>query len=353
MNMKKYFTFLLALLGLNTACSQQNYENTDVNGFATLIQQADVVVIDVRTAKEFAEGHISGAINSDVNESDFLTKVSGLVPAGKRIAVYCRSGRRSANAAGKLADAGYNVTNLKGGILAWQKEKMAVTTDDASFDTFTTPNGKTVGIYPLLHASIRIVYDGKEIEIDPVGKLGNRTTDYASMPKADYIFVTHEHGDHFDRAAIQQLTASGTRLITNRRCADMLGYGEVMSNGDQLTITDGFSVEAVPAYNITEGHLQFHPKGRDNGFIITIDGMRIYIAGDTEDIPEMANIKDIDIAFLPCNQPYTMTTSQFVNAARTIKPRIVFPYHFGQTDISGLPAQLKADGIDVRLRPFD
>ena len=351
--MKKYFTFLLALLGLNTACSQQNYENTDVNGFATLIQQADVVVIDVRTAKEFAEGHISGAINSDVNESDFLTKVSGLVPAGKRIAVYCRSGRRSANAAGKLADAGYNVTNLKGGILAWQKEKMAVTTDDASSDTFTTPNGKTVGIYPLLHASIRIVYDGKEIEIDPVGKLGNRTTDYASMPKADYIFVTHEHGDHFDRAAIQQLTASGTRLITNRRCADMLGYGEVMSNGDQLTITDGFSVEAVPAYNITEGHLQFHPKGRDNGFIITIDGMRIYIAGDTEDIPEMANIKDIDIAFLPCNQPYTMTTSQFVNAARTIKPRIVFPYHFGQTDISGLPAQLKADGIDVRLRPFD
>ena len=351
--MKKYFTFLLALLGLNTACSQQNYENTDVNGFATLIQQADVVVIDVRTAKEFAEGHISGAINSDVNESDFLTKVSGLVPAGKRIAVYCRSGRRSANAAGKLADAGYNVTNLKGGILAWQKEKMAVTTDDASSDTFTTPNGKTVGIYPLLHASIRIVYDGKEIEIDPVGKLGNRTTDYASMPKADYIFVTHEHGDHFDRAAIQQLTASGTRLITNRRCADMLGYGEVMSNGDQLTITDGFSVEAVPAYNITEGHLQFHPKGRDNGFILTIDGMRIYIAGDTEDIPEMANIKDIDIAFLPCNQPYTMTTSQFVNAARTIKPRIVFPYHFGQTDISGLPAQLKADGIDVRLRPFD
>ena len=351
--MKKYFTFLLALLGLNTACSQQNYENTDVNGFATLIQQADVVVIDVRTAKEFAEGHISGAINSDVNESDFLTKVSGLVPAGKRIAVYCRSGRRSANAAGKLADAGYNVTNLKGGILAWQKEKMAVTTDDASSDTFTTPNGKTVSIYPLLHASIRIVYDGKEIEIDPVGKLGNRTTDYASMPKADYIFVTHEHGDHFDRAAIQQLTASGTRLITNRRCADMLGYGEVMSNGDQLTITDGFSVEAVPAYNITEGHLQFHPKGRDNGFILTIDGMRIYIAGDTEDIPEMANIKDIDIAFLPCNQPYTMTTSQFVNAARTIKPRIVFPYHFGQTDISGLPAQLKADGIDVRLRPFD
>lgn len=351
--MKKYFTFLLALLGLNTACSQQNYENTDVNGFATLIQQADVVVIDVRTAKEFAEGHISGAINSDVNESDFLTKVSGLVPAGKRIAVYCRSGRRSANAAGKLADAGYNVTNLKGGILAWQKEKMAVTTDDASSDTFTTPNGKTVGIYPLLHASIRIVYDGKEIEIDPVGKLGNRTTDYASMPKADYIFVTHEHGDHFDRAAIQQLTASGTRLITNRRCADMLGYGEMMSNGDQLTITDGFSVEAVPAYNITEGHLQFHPKGRDNGFILTIDGMRIYIAGDTEDIPEMANIKDIDIAFLPCNQPYTMTTSQFVNAARTIKPRIVFPYHFGQTDISGLPAQLKADGIDMRLRPFD
>ena len=173
------------------------------------------------------------------------------------------------------------------------------------------------------------------------------------MPKADYIFITHEHGDHFDRGAIGTLTANGTRLVTNRRCADMLGYGEVMANGDSKQVAEGISVEAVPAYNTTEGHLQFHPKGRDNGYILTIDGLRIYIAGDTEDIPEMAQIKDIDIAFLPCNQPYTMTTSQLVKAARTIKPRVLFPYHYGQTDVSGIPAELKADGIDVRIRHYE
>ena len=141
------------------------------------------------------------------------------------------------------------------------------------------------------------------------------------------------------------LTSDKTRLITNRRCADMLGYGEVMANGDK-TVIDGITVEAVPAYNITEGRTQFHPKGRDNGFILTIDGLRVYIAGDTEDIPEMSAITDIDVAFLPCNQPYTMTTSQLVNAAKTIKPKVVFPYHYGQTDVTTLPAQLKDEGID-------
>jgi L-ascorbate metabolism protein UlaG (beta-lactamase superfamily) len=97
----------------------------------------------------------------------------------------------------------------------------------------------------------------------------------------------------------------------------------------------------------------FHPKGRDNGYILTIDGLRIYIAGDTEDIPEMADIKDIDIAFLPCNQPYTMTTEQLVKAAKIIKPKVLFPYHYGQTDVKNLPEQLKADGIDVRIRHYE
>ena len=162
-------------------------------------------------------------------------------------------------------------------------------------DVFQTKSGKTVKFHALVHASIRVEYDGKEIEIDPVTKLGNKTIDYTAMPKANFIFVTHEHGDHFDKEAIKQLSNDGTRLITNRRCADMLGSGQVMANGDKIKIADDFTVEAVPAYNITEGHTQFHPQGRDNGYILTIDGLRIYIAGDTEDIPEMASIKDIDI----------------------------------------------------------
>ena len=224
--------------------------------------------------------------------------------------------------------------------------------DTYEVDAFKTKSGKTVKFHALVHASIRIEYDGKEIEIDPVTKLGNRTIDYSVIPKADYILVTHEHGDHFDKAAISQLTDDKTQLITNQRCADMLGYGQVMSNGQSLKLND-FTIEAVPAYNISEGRTQFHPKGRDNGFIITLDGLRIYVAGDTEDIPEMQDIKDIDIAFMPCNQPYTMTTEQLVKAAKTVQPKVLFPYHYGQTDVSGIPSQLKDNGIDVRIRHYE
>ena len=219
-------------------------------------------------------------------------------------------------------------------------------------DEFKTKSGKTVKFHALMHACIRIEMDGKEIQIDPVSKLGNRSVNYAAMPKADYIFVTHEHADHYDAAALKTLSADKTQLVMNKRCADMYGSGKVMANGDKLQLAD-VSVEAVPAYNSTVGREQFHPKGRDNGYILTIDGLRIYIAGDTEDIPEMAQIKDIDIAFLPCNQPYTMTPDQLVRAAKVIKPKVLFPYHYGQTDLSSIPAQLEGTGIDVRIRHYE
>ncbi len=351
--MKKIITCILATLGLTSACGQQRFENVDVRDFAELMAKQDVVVLDVRTVDEFKEGHLEGAVNIDQSQNDFMEKVKATLSADKTIAVYCRSGRRSANAAGRLAEAGYKAVNLKGGILAWKDAKMPVTTDLYEVDVFQTPNGKTVKLYALVHASIRIVYDGKEIEVDPVRKLGNRTIDYTKMPKADYLFVTHEHGDHFDKEALQLLSADKTLLITNERCAGMLGHGEVMSNGDSRQLPDGISVKAVPAYNTTEGHLQFHPKGRDNGYVLNLDGLRIYIAGDTEDIPEMEGIKDIDIAFLPCNQPYTMTTEQLVKAAKIVKPKVLFPYHYGQTDISGVPAALQGTGIDVRIRHYE
>ena len=351
--MKKILTCLLAVLGLNSACGQANFENVDVQGFSELTEDPGVVVLDVRTPSEFAEGHLEGAINIDQGQSDFMEKVKAALSTGKKIAVYCRSGRRSANAAGKLAAEGYQCVNLKGGILAWKEAGKVVTTDTYEVDVFKTKSGKTVKFHALVHASIRMEYDGKEIEIDPVTKLGNRTINFAAMPKANYIFVTHEHGDHFDKEAINLLSDEKTQLITNKRCADMLGSGEVMANGDKMQVADDIKVEAVPAYNTTEGRTQFHPQGRDNGYILTIDGLRIYIAGDTEDIPEMASIKDIDIAFLPCNQPYTMTTSQLVKAAKTIKPKVVFPYHYGQTDVTSIPSQLENDGIDVRIRHYE
>ena len=124
--MKKLLTCLLATLGLTTACGQQNFENAEVQEFAELIADSNVVVLDVRTAAEFAEGHIQGAILIDQGQSDFMEKAKATLPAGKTIAVYCRSGRRSANAAGRLADAGYKCVNLKGGIIAWKKANMPV-----------------------------------------------------------------------------------------------------------------------------------------------------------------------------------------------------------------------------------
>ena len=350
--MKRTMTCLLAMLGLTTACGQQNYENVDVKGFAELMNDPDVVVLDVRTTDEFNEGHLEGALNIDQAQSDFIEKVKETLTTGKRIAVYCRSGRRSASAAERLAAEGYRCVNMKGGVLAWKEAKMPVTTDTYEVDVFKTKSGKTVKLYALVHASIRMVYDGREIMIDPVTSLGNKVIDYSAMPKADYILVTHEHVDHFDKEALNLLSGEETQLIMNRRCADMLGHGKIMGNGECLTLND-ISIEAVPAYNYSEGRTQFHPKGRDNGYILTIDGLRIYIAGDTEDIPEMAAIKDIDIAFMPCNQPYTMKTEQLVKAAKMVRPKVLFPYHYGQTDVRGIPLQLKDIGIDVRIRHYE
>ena len=220
-------------------------------------------------------------------------------------------------------------------------------------DVFKTKSGKEVRFHALVHASIRIDYDGCQIVVDPVRQLGGRTIDYTAMPKANLLLVTHEHGDHFDREALKVLTGTDTRLVMNQRCVSLYGAGEAMANGDSKQISPDITLQAVPAYNTTEGRQQFHPKGRDNGYILTIDGLRIYIAGDTEDIPEMAHIKDIDIAFLPCNQPYTMTPDQLVRAAKTIKPRVLFPYHYGQTDVTTIPAQLQSAGIDVRIRHYE
>ena len=349
--MKKIITFLLTLLGLNTACSQQAFEDMEAEQFAALVKQDGVQLLDVRTAQEYAEGHLDGAVNIDVKQPGFLASAKEVLNTAQPVAIYCRSGRRSANAADMLVAEGFKAVNLKGGILAWKERQMPTTMTEV--DVFKTRSGKTVKLYALMHASIRIVFDGKEIEIDPVRQLGDRITDYSAVPKADFLFVTHEHRDHFDKEALAQLSGEQTQLVTNGRCAEMLGYGKKMSNGDTLRLDEVLKVEAVPAYNTTEDHKQFHPKGRDNGYILTLDGLRIYIAGDTEDIPEMAGIGNIDIAFLPCNQPYTMTPEQLIRAARMVKPRVLFPYHYGQTDVTALPDQLKADGIDVRIRHYE
>lgn len=335
------------LAALFCGCGNKAIKTIGADEFAEVMTQKDVRLIDVRTAEEYAEGHLFGAENIDVKAADFAERIKGI---DGEVAVYCRSGKRSMMAAARLAAGGCTVYNLDGGILAWQKAGKPTTTVET--DVFATQtDGGLVKIHALLHASICIEHDGRVIYVDPVTQLRGRTVDYSALPKADIILVTHEHPDHYDTAALRQLTSDKTQLIMNPRCVELYGSGQAMKNGDQQPLAGGGALEAVPAYNTTDGHLQFHPKGRDNGYVLTLGGLRLYIAGDTEDIPEMADIKDIDIAFLPCNQPYTMTTEQLVRAAKMVQPKVLFPYHYGETDISGIPAQLP--GIDVRIRHYE
>ena len=343
-NMKQLVTgiMLFSLLGL-FSCKGQNVNHISVDGFAAALTP-ETPVLDVRTAEEFEEGHIRGAENIDWFQPAFVDSVKAAFGKDRPLYVYCRSGRRSAAAAEKLAKEGYTVYNMQGGYLAWTEQGREVTRYEV--ERFTTPKGTPVEIVLIKHASLEIRFGGLSIQVDPVAELGKKTNYATEFPKADYILVTHEHFDHFDQAAIGALKKEETILVTNARCADMAGWGRALSNGDKARFA--FDLEAVPAYNTTEGHLQFHPQGRDNGYVLTLDGLRIYIAGDTEDIPQMADLKDIDIAFLPCNQPYTMTIEQCVHAAQMIRPKVLIPYHFGDTDLSGLPAQLP--GMDVRLR---
>ena len=219
-------------------------------------------------------------------------------------------------------------------------------------DEFTTKSGKKVTITCIKHASMEINYNGVEIQVDPVGMWLKPETDYATFPKANIILITHEHKDHFDREAITCVRTPATSIYSNMAVYNMFRNSIPLANGDSIIYASDIKIEAVPAYNYTEGHTQFHPQGRDNGYILTLDGLRIYIAGDTEDIPEMANIKDIDIAFLPCNQPYTMTIDQMVKAAKTITPKVLFPYHYGQTPVSQAVMKLAGSGIEVRIRDY-
>ena len=265
---------------------------------------------------------------------------------------------RGSNQVERRLGTGVTVHHTEDDVVNWLNVVFAATAAvatgsalDFQTDTFKTKEGKAVTITAIKHASLRIQYDGLEIQVDPVAKYAPET-DYSKFPKADVILVTHEHFDHFDRETIATLRKDGTEIVANPAVQKMLGFGTALANGESRVLAKGIKVDAVPAYNTTPGHTQFHPKGRDNGYVLTIDGLRIYIAGDTEDIPEMASIKDIDVAFLPCNQPYTMTPEQVAKAARTIKPKVLFPYHYSQTPIKQVADLLTGSGIDIRIRNY-
>jgi L-ascorbate metabolism protein UlaG (beta-lactamase superfamily) len=253
-------------------------------------------------------------------------------------------------------------------------------------DVIKTAEGGDLKITFFAHASLAFEYGGRYIYNDPVSDFA----DYSTLPKADLILVGHEHGDHLDAAAIAALTKPGTVVFGNETAVEALGHGEVLAHGDSVAFDfptadmDPFQlfpgkelpraphlfVEAVPAYNTSPSQLGFHPAARKhNGYILTFGGIadaaegriaggtRVYIAGDGENTPEMMALRDIDIAFLPVNQPYTMTEEQAAQAALAIRPKIFYPYHYGQvehrTDLAKLQKLLEGSGIEVRVRPLE
>jgi L-ascorbate metabolism protein UlaG (beta-lactamase superfamily) len=199
------------------------------------------------------------------------------------------------------------------------------------------------------HGTLMFAFGGKVIHVDPVSS----EADYAHMPKADLILVTHEHRDHLDAQAIGLVRTDNTSIVYTEVCATRVSGGVVMKNGEVRSVQD-FRIEAVPAYNLVHMRspgVPFHPKGMGNGYIITFGNKRVYVAGDTENIPEMKKLKNIDVAFLPMNLPYTMTPEMVSDAAKAFKPAILYPYHYGETDTSRLLELLHGvDEVEVRIR---
>ena len=215
-------------------------------------------------------------------------------------------------------------------------------------DIITTSKGD-LKITFIGHGTLMFAFAGKIIHVDP----WTRVADYSQLPKADLILVTHDHGDHLDTKAIDIIRQEKTGLVLTEKCAERVEGGIIMKNGDAKTV-QGFKIEAVPAYNIVHKRgsgAPFHPKGMGNGYVIAFADKRVYVAGDTENTPEMKALKNIDIAFLPMNLPYTMTPEMVADAAKAFKPKILYPYHYGNTDTSKIVELLKdVKEIEVRIR---
>jgi L-ascorbate metabolism protein UlaG (beta-lactamase superfamily) len=214
-------------------------------------------------------------------------------------------------------------------------------------DTVKTAAGD-LEITPIKHASLMFRFAGKVIHIDPWSQ-----GDYSNLPRADYIFITDIHGDHMDKAMVDKLKKETTVIVGPAAVAEKITGITVMNNGDRKTFGD-FEAEAVPMYNIKRGPQPgalYHTRGRGNGYVFTFGGTRVYVSGDTEAIPEMTALKNIDVAFVCMNLPYTMTPEEAAAAVKAFRPRIVYPYHYSKSDVTAFANALQGQkDIEVRLR---
>ena len=220
----------------------------------------------------------------------------------------------------------------------------------ADFEVDTLKSGHNdLKITFIGHGTLMFTFKDKVVHVDPWSRL----TDYTQLPKADLILITHDHGDHLDAKAIKTLKKSDTLMLLTEKCRSRIDEGTIIRAG-QVKLWQGLKIEAVPAYNLVnkrENGSPYHPKGEGNGYIISFEKVRIYVAGDTENTPEMKALKDIDVAFLPMNLPYTMSPEMVADAVRVFKPRILYPYHFGSTDTAKLQEILKGvRWVEIRIR---
>lgn len=235
---------------------------------------------------------------------------------------------------------------------------LAVAADEPPVEITVAPadtvliDGVSLVVHPFGHASFALEWRGRVVVVDPVG--GGRR--YAGLPRPDLILITHRHGDHFDADTVRDLAGEYTWVITPPDVAESIATNDplALANGDSATV-HGLGVKAVAAYNRTASRVDFHPRGRDNGYVLDLGGLRVYVSGDTEDVPEQASLGPVDVAFLCMNLPYTMSAKQAVKAARAISPRVLFPYHFRNrdgsfTDLAPLQNALQADGVcEIRI----
>ena len=238
----------------------------------------------------------------------------------------------------------FMLVNIVAGVLAFT----VAAQEEYERDVIKTSAGN-LEITFIGHGTLMFTFGGKVIHVDPWSKMA----DYTKLPKANIILLTHEHRDHLDKKALDILRTEKTAVVLTETSTRQVEGGIVMDNGDVKYI-EGLKIEAVPAYNIVHKRRNgqpFHPKGRGNGYVITFGDKRVYVGGDTENIPEMKELKEIDIAFLPMNLPYTMTPEMVADAAKAFKPKILYPYHYGDTDTSKLVDLLKdTKEIEVRIR---
>ena len=219
---------------------------------------------------------------------------------------------------------------------------------DVEGDNYETDNG-AITIHPVSHASFVMTAPGMVVYNDPVGGAAA----YEGLPPPDLILITHEHGDHYEPETLSALIGAETQLVTNPAVYDMLpeelkAKATAIANGESTTVGE-VSIDAIPAHNTTEDRLKYHPEGRDNGYVLTIDGRRVYIAGDTEDIPEMRALSDIYIAFVPMNLPYTMDVDQASSAVAEFAPAFVYPYHYKGSDTEAFAAKVAEADVPTKV----